>query len=336
MSGTNTGIQGTKDWTSREWDPQTFAFAAEVGTDGPVTCVGGRTHWTLAGTPLSEAREVTAPSGVVEVLPEEMLVRVGAGTPLVELNEALGQVGQRVSLPQPSNRHATVGGALALGYGGRKHLKLGPPRDSVMEVTYITSTGEISKSGGPVVKNVSGFDLCRLLVGSFGTLGFLSEVVLRATPVPAMAQWFVGPPPISGSERAEVSVQDLLHAPGSILVTPNSSFVLLEGHPTDVQDEATLLLHRGFEPVSNGPTLLNNRYSSRRGREFDAGIESGADFVALLGTGVVTSDVVGPQPRIDAVAATLTRRLKHLFDPTGRMNPGRDVLEGAVERGHIQ
>ncbi len=320
----------------RTWAAQTLAFAAAVGDTRPVTCVGGQTHWSLAGTADSTADRVSAPSGVVDVLPEEMLVRVGAGTPLVELAQALFAVGQQVCLPQDADPLATVGGALAVGHGGRLQLKLGPPRDSVMEVTYITAQGQISKSGGPVVKNVSGFDMCRLLVGSFGTLGFISEVVLRATPIPAVSQWLVGPPQALDPQTPEVdqsatSLQTLLHAPASLLYTPTQTYVLLEGHAMDVKNEATMLGTQGFEPVSQGPTLLPHRISCRRGQEYRAGVDSGVDFVALGGVGVVTSTHPGPKPRIDSVAASLNRRLKQHFDPTGRMNPGRDVLAGTVE-----
>ena len=87
----------------------------------------------------------------------------------------------------------TVGGALAVGRCGIRRLGDGPVRDTLLQARYVSAAGEVVKAGGPTVKNVSGFDLCRLLVGSQGTLGFLGEVILRTRPRPAASQWFAAP-----------------------------------------------------------------------------------------------------------------------------------------------
>ncbi len=309
-------------------------FAAEVGPVDPVTCVGGRTQWNQGGTADPTAREVCAPAGVVEIVPEEMIVRVRAGTPLLELHQALAEVKQRVSLPSPTElgpdrSTSTVGGSLAVAHGGWRQLRLGPPRDCVMEVTYVTAAGELSKSGGPVVKNVSGFDLCRLLVGSYGTLGFMAEFVLRASPVPEASQWFsreLDPGDVLLPNR----VQDAIHAPGSILCTDSQVFVLLEGHPADVASDHIVLSGLAFvETMAQPPILGSNRFASRRGSELAHGRAAGLDFVALTGTGVLTTDSEPtPSATLDPVAVSMNRKLKDRFDPTGRLNPGRDPLFG--------
>ena len=103
----------------------------------------------------------------------------GAGTPVAEVDAALAEHGQRVAIPPTG----TVGGALAVGRSGIRRLGDGPIRDAVLQVRYVSAAGEIVKAGGPTVKNVSGFDLCRLLVGSRGTLGFLGDVILRTRPL---------------------------------------------------------------------------------------------------------------------------------------------------------
>src|SRR6185503_4841680 len=103
-----------------------------------------------------------------------------------DLAAALAEAGQGVSLPMTG----TVGGALALGHSGIRRLGDGPIRDALLECHYVSAAGEVVKAGGPTVKNVSGFDLCRLLVGSRGTLGFIGSVILRTRPLAQRSQWF--------------------------------------------------------------------------------------------------------------------------------------------------
>src|SRR5207237_3236629 len=106
-------------------------------------------------------------------------------------DDALGEHGQCVALPP--HEGATVGGVLAVGRSGLRRLRFGPVRDTLLEARYVSAEGRLVKAGGPTVKNVSGFDLCRLLVGSLGTLGLLGAVVLRCRPRPAASRSPVGP-----------------------------------------------------------------------------------------------------------------------------------------------
>ncbi len=120
-----------------------------------------------------------------------MIVRVRAGTTLEELRAAVHAGGQDVALDADDPARATVGGILAVGRSGYRRLGLGPVRDAVLEVTAVSARGELIRSGAPLVKNVTGFDLCRLLVGSLGTLALLGEVVLRCRPRVEMEAWWV-------------------------------------------------------------------------------------------------------------------------------------------------
>ena len=160
------------------------AFAADVGAADPVTITGSGTR----GGPVGEARVVRAPAGLDWIEPAEMTMSCGAGTPVAEVAAALASHGQRVAIPPTG----TVGGALAVGRSGIRRLGDGPIRDAVLQVRYVSATGEVVKAGGPTVKNVSGFDLCRLLVGSHGTLGFIGDVILRTRPLARWSQWFCG------------------------------------------------------------------------------------------------------------------------------------------------
>jgi glycolate oxidase FAD binding subunit len=235
-----------------------------------------------------------------------MTVRCGAGTPVAQLIDELAAVGQTVALPA----HGTVGGALALGVSGVRRLGDGPVRDVLLQARYISAAGDIVKAGGPTVKNVSGFDLCRLLVGSRGTLGFLGEVVLRTRPSAVASQWFqrdcTDPTPI----------QAALYRPVSLLWNGRHIWVLLEGHPADIAAQAAAT---NLTPVAAPPALPTGSRRSVRPSEV---LQQVGEFVAEVGVGIIHHADPAPararEPRIDA----LTTVLLHEFDPTRRLNPG--------------
>jgi glycolate dehydrogenase FAD-binding subunit len=307
----------------------TAGFAAEVGPAeaGPVVAVGGRTQWDVgrsaagAAAPLP-AREVRPPAGVVAVEAADMTVRVRAGTTVAELDAALAEIGQTVAVPPWTD--ATVGGVLAVGHSGLRQLGWGPVRDVLLEARAVSADGRVVKAGGPTVKNVSGYDLCRLLVGSLGTLALIAEVVLRTRPLPAAERWLAG-------EADPFALAERLYRPASILWDGTTTWVLLDGHPDDVDAQAAAALTNLTE-VDGPPELPPHRWSlrpselvglpSRRSR---AGAGTGR-FVAEVGVGVVHAEQP-PEPRpVDAQVVELHRRIKAVFDPTGRLNPGHDPL----------
>ncbi|TML65322.1 MAG: FAD-binding protein [Actinobacteria bacterium] len=286
-------------------------FAEEVGADGPVACVGGRTQWSVGGAVEAGTREVRAPAGIAEYEPAEMVVRCGAGTTVADLDAALGEKSQCVALPAWDG--ATVGGVLAVGRSGIRRLGYGPVRDTLLEARYVSAEGRLVKAGGPVVKNVSGFDLCRLLVGSLGTLGLLAQVVLRCRPVPAVSRWFAG-------ELDPFELRLRLHRPTSILWDGTTTWLLLEGHPDDVAAQAAFA--RAPE-VDGPPPLPTGGRRSVRPSELRA---LTGRFVAEVGVGIVHTAEAQPPAALSPGAVELNRRIKHEFDPSGRLNPGRSVL----------
>lgn len=297
-------------------DPALVAFAEEVGEHDPVVCAGGRTQWSVGGPVAPGAREVRAPAGVVTHEPAEMVVRVRAGTPVAEVDAALAERGQMVPLDPADPARATVGGVLAVGRSGLRRLRYGPLRDAVLEVRFVTAEGRLAKAGGPVVKNVTGFDLCRLLVGSLGTLGFLAEVVLRATPRPAASRW------LAGAVADPDETRRRLHRPSSVLWDGTTTWVLLEGHPADVEAE-TATLGPSFSEVAGPPPLPAGGRLSLRPSALAALASSPPPgrFVAEVGVGTV--HVEEPAPPGVPERADLHRAVRDRFDPTGRLNPGR-------------
>ena len=290
-------------------------FADVVGEVDPVRVVGGRTQWDIGGTPAPVAREVRAPSGVVEHQPEEMIVRVLAGTPVAELDAVLASTGQMVPLDPVGPGRATVGGVLAVGRSGVRRLRWGPVRDTVLEVRFVSAEGRLVRAGAPVVKNVTGFDLCRLLVGSLGTLGLLAEVVLRAQPRPPVQRW------LRAEEADPFSARRALHRPSAILWDGTTTWVLLEGHGADVDTETTAL-GPGWAECDGPPTLPAGGRESRRPSELRTLTGS---FLAEIGVGIVHRPDPVAAATADPSTADLHRRLKETFDPTGRLNPGRRV-----------
>jgi glycolate oxidase FAD binding subunit len=247
-----------------------------------------------------------------------MTVRVRAGTTVAELDAALAAGGQMVPLDPWVPERATVGGVLAVGHSGVRRLRYGPVRDTLLEARFVNADGKLVKAGGPVVKNVTGFDLCRLLVGSLGTLGFLAEVVLRAQPRPGVQQWWAG-------NDDPFDVRRRLFRPSSILWDGTTTWALLEGHPADVDAEAGAL-GSAFGPVAGPPAL---DHVPHRQSVTPAAIRAlDGVFIAEVGVGTVHRPNPQPQPQADLDPSTLdlNRRMKLAFDPSLRLNPGRTVV----------
>jgi len=282
-------------------------FAESVGERGPVRIEGDCTRGGAPGDfPL-----VRAPAGIVEFLPAEMTLTCGAGTTLAEVDSVLAAAGQMVSLGETG----TVGGALGSGWSGVKRLGHGPVRDALLQCRYVNADGRVVKAGGPTVKNVSGFDLCRLMVGSRGTLGFLGEVILRTRPRPRCSTWFVS------SEADPVALLSALYRPASVLWNGTSVWVCLEGHPDDVAEQSQRI--RGASEVAGPPPLPTGGRRSVAPR--DLGALTG-HFVAEMGVGVVHHADPASAVSVDPAVRLLHGRIKQCFDPGGRLNPGVDVL----------
>jgi FAD/FMN-containing dehydrogenase len=160
---------------------------ATVAAAEGVVAVGARTHWDV-GDPTTGGVEVQAPGGIVTYDPAELTVTVGAGITVGELNAVLGEAGQECPLDARAPE-ATVGGTLATGLSGPRRLRYGPLRDRLLEVRFVTADGRLVKGGGPTVKNVTGYDVPRLLVGSMGTIGVIVQVTLRCQPRARVARW---------------------------------------------------------------------------------------------------------------------------------------------------
>ena len=160
----------------------TAAAAAGAG----VIPRGGGAHQHL-GTPPSRADlvvETTRLTGITDYTPADYVVAVRAGTPFRELQQALAANGQWLPLDPPGADTATIGGLVAANRNGPRRLLWGSIRDLVIGIRVALPTGEVIKAGGKVVKNVAGYDLAKLFIGSFGACGIITDVTFKILPLP--------------------------------------------------------------------------------------------------------------------------------------------------------
>lgn len=128
-------------------------------------------------------------NGIISYEPTELVVTVGAGTPLAELEALLAARGQCLAFEPPhfgwsaANNGSTVGGMVAAGLSGPSRASVGAVREYVLGLHMVNGLGEALVFGGQVMKNVAGYDVSRLMVGSMGTLGLITEVSLKVLPV---------------------------------------------------------------------------------------------------------------------------------------------------------
>src|SRR5262249_42706910 len=136
--------------------------------------------------------DLSALSGVTLYEPEELVLSARAGTPLAEVETLLAERGQQLAFEpmdygpvlQGTAGRGTIGGALAANLAGPRRIKAGAARDHFLGFTAVSGRGETFKSGGRVVKNVTGYDLCKLVAGSWGTLAAMTEVTIKVLPRP--------------------------------------------------------------------------------------------------------------------------------------------------------
>ena len=154
--------------------------------------VRGAGTWMDAGRPVVNARELTLAGdrGIVEYVPGDLTLTARAGTPLSELVTAVKANGQWLPLDPWGGDDGTLGATIATATAGPHAYAMGLPRDVVLGMEFVTGNGDTVRAGGRVVKNVAGFDLTRLLVGSWGTLGVITELTVRLRARPEHTRTF--------------------------------------------------------------------------------------------------------------------------------------------------
>lgn len=156
------------------------------GTEAPLLPVGARTKNALSFAEQDTALLTTNLSGVVAYDPSEFLISAYSGTTVGELNACIREHGQYLPFdPVFVDDGSTLGGTVGSGISGPRQMLFGSLRDFVMEVEFIDGLGSLVRGGGKVVKNAAGFDFPKMMVGSYGRLGVITEVTLKILPQPS-------------------------------------------------------------------------------------------------------------------------------------------------------
>lgn len=203
--------------------------------DKRVLVVGGRRHIDK-GNPTEVDAELwtTQLDRIVSYEPAEMIAVVEAGVRFSQLDAMLAEAGQEWPADAPGD--ATVGGMIAAAANSPRRLRVGPIRDTVLEVELVTGDGRVVRGGGRVVKNVTGYDLPRLMTGSLGTLGVLLQVALKLRPKPkarTTLTFKTSQPMALASE-----LLDAVALPTAVLARPGAVDLRLEGWPEEVAAQA--------------------------------------------------------------------------------------------------
>ena len=223
-------------------------IAGTSAKGGHLLIEGGGSRSRVGAAPAEGAERVdlSAFSGVIDYEPTELVLTAGPATPMDEIEALLAANGQMLAFEPP--RHAvlcgrpdaipTLGGALASNAAGSRRLSAGAARDHFLGFRAVSGRGEAFKAGGKVVKNVTGFDLSKVMAGSWGTLAVLTEVSVKVLPRPPFTATLV----LSGLDpvRACAAMAKACASPAPI--TGAAHLHIHEGNP------ATVLRLEGFEP----------------------------------------------------------------------------------------
>jgi len=315
--------------------------------------VGGRTH-ADKGNPdeVDDELSMTGLDQVVAYDPEEMLAVVEAGIRVGALRRVLADGGQE--WPSDAPDEATVGGTIAVAASSPRRLRMGPLRDSVVELELVTGDGRLVRSGARTVKSVQGYDLHRLATGSLGSLGAIVQVAVKVRPLPKARRLVRA----GGGLPAGRTLLEAVPLPSSVVATPDGVEVALEGWPEEIEEQTAAIrsavgdaeLHeneqvRGPEAIGT-PVVAEVAVAPSR---LEAVLDGEDDWRALMGVGIAWVGLPDDRERLAALrrrvadaggiapvirgpgglgdtpvpAPEVHRRLKAAFDPAGILVPGR-------------
>ncbi len=277
--------------------------------------IAGAGRWSGADSPAAAVHgdadvvSLAAMSGVVAYVPGDLTLTARAGTTLAELDEVTRTHGQWCPLVPWGDDAGTIGATFATATPGPLGASLGRPRDLALGLEFVDGEGIVARGGGRVVKNVAGFDLVRLMVGAFGTLGVLTEVTVRLRARPTADITLV----VTRSASAPWNPAAVGDALRSADVAPASAVTL------DDETADALAVPRGAVIVR----YLGNAAYVRAGRAAAERVGAVRDGDPAFWTGFRARTQLHRRVRhADPFATSVARRLKERFDPAGILNPG--------------
>lgn len=247
--------------------PTTEAELADIlrGANAPLAIRGGGTRGIAQAA--GEVLDTSGLSGIRLYEPGSLTLVAGAGTPLAEVETALAAEGQRLPFEPPDMRgllgragDSTIGGVVAANASGPRRVQAGACRDSLIGVRFVDGTGMVVKNGGRVMKNVTGIDLVKLMAGSHGTLGVLTEVAFKVLPAPE-AQATLALRGLSDA-RAVEAMSAALGSPfevsGAAHIPGQGTYLRIEGFAPSVAYRRDRLIHHlaDFGMVEEGDAAI--------------------------------------------------------------------------------
>lgn len=193
--------------------------------------------------------DVSGMAGIVDYQPEELVLTLRAGTPMSVVEAALAKAHQMLAFEVPDYSHllgtgsaGTIGGVIAGNLSGPRRLTKGAARDYLLGFEAVSGRGELFKSGGKVMKNVTGYDLSKLITGSFGTLAVMDEITLKTLPKPETSCSLIGQAAdFADATKQIASVFATPHEPGASAILP-CSLAAAVGLPTGTGDACTYVI----------------------------------------------------------------------------------------------
>jgi len=277
---------------------------------------GGKTALDYGGPPgrPGVAISTTAISRLIDYPYADMTITVEAGMRLATLEGILARQQQRLLVEAPFADRATIGGIYATNTSGPRRFAAGRPRDQIIGVSFVTSEGVIVKGGGRVVKNVAGYDLPKLLTGSLGTLGIITQLTLKVRPKPersaiAWARFDQSQAATEALERLNVSETrpiaiELLNEPAAQAIggsqgLPAARFVLAVGYEESAPTVAWQLDRLKNELKNADLTIVDENLTDRLWSsliDFQALAIGPLSFVANLRPSSVVSSLASLDP----------------------------------------
>ena len=223
---------------------ETELSEAVASTLQPFAIVGGGTR-SIGPSIGGKTLEVSSLAGIRRYEPEALTLVAGAGTALSEINRVLAAERQRLAF-EPMDHQSllgrkgepTIGGTVAANVSGSRRIQAGACRDHLLGVRFVDGMGTVIKNGGRVMKNVTGYDLVRLLAGSFGTLGILTEIAIKVLPDPECKACLLIHE--LGTEEAIQALSAALQSPYEVTGAAHTPCGI-DGHPV------TMIRLEGFE-----------------------------------------------------------------------------------------
>jgi glycolate oxidase FAD binding subunit len=327
------------------------ALRSSSAAETRVLIVGGRQHIDK-GNPSEIDAELwtTLLNDRVAYDPAEMLCVVEAGMRIHDVRAMLAEGGQEWPVDAPDD--ATVGGVIATGGPTIRQLRVGTMRDTIVEMEVVTGDGRLVRSGARTVKNVTGYDVHRLLTGSLGTLGVIVQVALKVRPLPKATRTLVTD---EGGVELGRRVLDAVPLPVAVLAEPDRLVLRLEGWPEEVEEQttaarsiatfdetddpfpeacfpqATIVAEAAVVPSRLGELLAGvDRYRAMIGVgiawvPFEDGEALTAFRARVAGLGGIAPVIRGPGGLGDGAvpAPEVERRVRAAMDPAGILAPGR-------------